>query len=163
MRITRFAALAAVALLLAACGAEESTGPTEEPAEEETPDPPDDEADRDDDGAENDTGPDEHGTDPDDVDDGLVDEVAAAVEHAAADLDISVDEITVLRAEQVTWSDGSLGCPRAGEMYTQALVEGYRIEVEAAGERLHYHGADGDEPFRCDDPEDPTEGDVATS
>lgn len=51
-------------------------------------------------------------------------------------------ESTLLRwksAEAVTWSDGSLGCPQPGRMYTQALVPGWLIVVEAGGQALHYH------------------------
>lgn len=92
------------------------------------------------------------------VDDALVDQVAAAVDLAAAEAEISVDDVEVVSAESVTWSDGAIGCPQPGEMYTQALVEGYRIELSVEGETVHYHGANGDEPFRCDDPEEPAEG-----
>ena len=45
---------------------------------------------------------------------------------------------TVLSAEAVTWPDSSLGCPSPGVMYTQALVDGMRVVVEAGGERYDY-------------------------
>jgi hypothetical protein len=48
-------------------------------------------------------------------------------------------ELEVLSAEAVTWSDGSLGCPQPGMMYTQALVPGFRIRVRAGTETLDYH------------------------
>ena len=38
-------------------------------------------------------------------------------------------DLKVLSAEAVTWSDGSLGCPEPGMMYTQALVPGYRVQI----------------------------------
>jgi hypothetical protein len=41
----------------------------------------------------------------------------------------------------VTWRDGSLGCPEAGMMYTQALVPGYRVSVEAGGQHFEYHAS----------------------
>ena len=82
-------------------------------------------------------------------------EIEAAVTDAAAAFDVASDDIEVVRSEAVTWPDGSLGCPRSGEMYTQALVEGYRIVLSVRGDRVHYHGRSGDEPFRCDDPEEP--------
>jgi hypothetical protein len=47
----------------------------------------------------------------------------------------------VVAAEVVTWSDGSLGCPQPGRMYTQALVPGWRIRVGAGGQDLDYHAS----------------------
>jgi hypothetical protein len=46
--------------------------------------------------------------------------------------------IVVTRAESVTWSDGSLDCPEPGMMYTQALVDGYHVILDADGEELDY-------------------------
>lgn len=39
--------------------------------------------------------------------------------------------ITVVRSLAVTWNDGSLGCPKPGMNYTQALVPGYWVVLEA--------------------------------
>lgn len=47
-------------------------------------------------------------------------------------------DITVAQAEQTTWPDGALGCPQPGQVYTQALVDGYQVVLEAADERLDY-------------------------
>jgi hypothetical protein len=45
-------------------------------------------------------------------------------------------------AQAVTWSDGALGCPVPGRMYTQALVAGWRVEVAAPGQApLLYHAS----------------------
>lgn len=79
----------------------------------------------------------------------------ALLERASRDLGLDVDEIRVVRAEAVTWSDGSNGCPQEGMAYTQALVPGYRVILDAAGERIHYHAGGQGEFFRCDDPVDP--------
>jgi hypothetical protein len=49
------------------------------------------------------------------------------------------DAVKVLSVEAVTWSDGSLGCPEPGMLYTQALVPGHRITVDAGGAPLVYH------------------------
>jgi len=46
--------------------------------------------------------------------------------------------IQVVEATATTWNDGSLGCPKPGVMYTQALVDGYKVIVEANGQRLDY-------------------------
>jgi hypothetical protein len=44
-------------------------------------------------------------------------------------------------AEDVTWSDGSLGCPRPGLMYTQALVPGWRLRVRDGARERIYHAS----------------------
>ncbi len=82
--------------------------------------------------------------------------VAAAVQDAAQRTGVDPGNIEVRIAEPVTWPDGSLGCPQPGMMYTQALVPGYRIVVEAAGEDLHYHAANGALPAFCAEPRMPT-------
>ncbi len=61
------------------------------------------------------------------------------------------DAIEVIRAESVTWNDGSLGCPEPGMLYTQALVEGYHVVLEADDEELDYR-LTSDGGFRlCED------------
>jgi len=46
--------------------------------------------------------------------------------------------LSVLRAESVIWPDGSLGCPEPGMSYTQALVDGYWVVLNAGGQTLDY-------------------------
>ena len=58
---------------------------------------------------------------------------------AARRASVPLDQVKVLSAEAVVWSDGALGCPEPGMMYTQALVPGYRIRVDAAGAPMMYH------------------------
>ena len=70
--------------------------------------------------------------------------VEAAKKDAATRSGLSPEAIKVLVAERVTWSDGSLGCPSPGMMYTQALVPGFRVMLDAGGQVLDYHaGASG--------------------
>ena len=57
--------------------------------------------------------------------------------------------LEVLSAESVTWSDGSLGCPMPGMMYTQALVPGYRVRIQAGGKELDYHAGRFGAPVLC--------------
>lgn len=80
-------------------------------------------------------------------------ELVPVVEQARADLaariDVAESSIEVVSSDTVTWSDGSLGCPEEGKMYTQALVQGSRVVLNAEGETYDYHaGSDGD-PFLC--------------
>ena len=58
-------------------------------------------------------------------------------------------DIKVLSAEAVTWSDGSLGCPQPGMLYTQALVPGYRIVLQAGEQTLNYHAMSRGKPVFC--------------
>lgn len=82
-------------------------------------------------------------------------ELTIATADAAERAGVAADEVSFVSFEQVTWSDGSLGCPEPDMMYTQALVEGYRIVLEADGEQLVYHGALGEDPFYCAEPAEP--------
>jgi hypothetical protein len=70
-------------------------------------------------------------------------EVPAAILEAiladAADrTGVSVGDLSVARAEAVTWSDGSLDCPEPGMLYTQALVDGYHVVLLSDGVELDY-------------------------
>ncbi|WP_133541225.1 hypothetical protein [Microbacterium sp. BK668] len=56
---------------------------------------------------------------------------------------------TLVEATAVTWPDGSLGCPRPGFSYTQAIVEGLRVIVEAGGATYDYRFGRGDVPRLC--------------
>jgi hypothetical protein len=80
-----------------------------------------------------------------------------SVELAIADLarqtGLDPSDIEVVSHEDVTWLDGSLGCPDPGRYYTEALVEGYRIVLRANGAAVSFHGANGQRPFRCDNPD----------
>jgi len=70
--------------------------------------------------------------------------VDAARLDASTRTGLSPEAIKVLSAERVTWSDGSLGCPSPGMLYTQALLPGFRVMLEAGGQVLDYHaGASG--------------------
>jgi hypothetical protein len=66
----------------------------------------------------------------------MIEQIRADAAQRAA---VALDDVKVLTVESVTWSDGSLGCPEPGMMYTQALVRGYRIRVDAAGTPMTYH------------------------
>lgn len=75
-----------------------------------------------------------------------------AVADLARRLGAEPDEIVVTSVEAVTWRDGSLGCAKKGTAYTQALVEGSRITLEAGGRTYEYHAAAQRAPFYCDRP-----------
>lgn len=109
------------------------------------------------------------GTDTGGTDASIPDNVVSRVEVAKADLAtrIGTDEgIVVVQVEDVMWPDGSLGCPQPGMAYTQALVDGYRIELSDGDTTYFYHGAAGRDPFLCenvDEPESSGIGDASPS
>ncbi|MCO5176188.1 MAG: hypothetical protein M9890_04330 [Thermomicrobiales bacterium] len=72
---------------------------------------------------------------------------------------IQADEIEVVRAERVTWPDGSVGCPRPGMRYTQALVPGCFVQLRAQGRLWNYHGGRG-MPHLCNSPSERLPEDV---
>jgi hypothetical protein len=56
----------------------------------------------------------------------------------AADTGLDAAAAEVKVAEEVEWSDGSLGCPEPGMLYTQALVPGYRVVLGLDGRDYDY-------------------------
>ena len=81
--------------------------------------------------------------------DWLTEQVATAVADVTARTGVTADAVTVTRASIVNWSDGSVGCPEEGRAYTQAIVPGILILLEADGETHHYHGRAGGNVFYC--------------
>lgn len=82
-------------------------------------------------------------------------QVQMAVADLAGRLDIHGRDIEVVSVEEVTWRDGSMGCPQPGRAYTQALVNGSRIILEADGRTWYYHSGAGRDPFLCMIPQEP--------
>ena len=78
--------------------------------------------------------------------------VGVAIDDLTGRLEIEPDDITLVTFERLTWRDGSLGCPKPGMMYTQALVEGWRAILEADGVQYAYHAGRDDVPFLCENP-----------
>lgn len=62
----------------------------------------------------------------------------AILQDAEARTGVEAAEMDLLRAEEVIWNDGSLGCPQPGMEYTQMLVDGYWVVLRAAGKELDY-------------------------
>jgi len=62
----------------------------------------------------------------------------AILKEVAALARVGPEQVAIARAESVVWSDGSLGCPEPGMMYTQALVNGYWVVIDAAGQRYDF-------------------------
>ena len=56
------------------------------------------------------------------------------------------DQVDIAAWSPVTWNDGSIGCPKKGKAYTQALVEGHLLLLQTETGLFQYN-ARGDGPF----------------
>jgi hypothetical protein len=75
---------------------------------------------------------------------------AMIVADAAAVARVDPDAVTLISVKPVTWTDGSLGCPKPGVMYTQSLVPGFRVIVRAGDRKLDYRVGRAGTAKRCD-------------
>lgn len=57
---------------------------------------------------------------------------------AAARSGLDTSALAIIQDQAVVWPDGSLGCPQPGMMYTQALVDGYHVLIQAGETVLDY-------------------------
>ena len=76
--------------------------------------------------------------------------MAPIMDDAVDRTSVDASAITVEVAEEVIWGDGSLGCPQPGIVYTQALIEGYRVVLDAGGEVLDYRANQAGAFIVCD-------------
>ena len=60
------------------------------------------------------------------------------LKEAATLADVPREQLVIVRAESVVWNDGSLGCPEPGMEYTQALINGYWVIIEAGGQTYDF-------------------------
>lgn len=66
-----------------------------------------------------------------------------AVAEAAGRVGIDPSAVQVVSVQASEWPDTSLGCPKPGMFYAQAVTPGYLIVLEAAGQRFEYHADAG--------------------
>ena len=78
--------------------------------------------------------------------------LSAARADLAARLDVPAESIGVKESAAVVWNDGSLGCPRPDQVYTQALEPGYRIILEHGGRRYDYRATERGYLLLCEVP-----------
>jgi len=64
-------------------------------------------------------------------------------------LSIDPASVAVSSSRFVNWRSGALGCPKPGLMYTQALVPGASIFLQAGNQIYAYHAKPGGQPFYC--------------
>lgn len=82
--------------------------------------------------------------------------MTAVLEDLSTTQNMLRDAMTVIRAEAIIWSDGSLGCPQPGEVYTQATVPGYWIVLEANGRTYDYRAAENGAFILCENAQPPS-------
>jgi hypothetical protein len=93
-------------------------------------------------------------TDPQQAEDpktplGLNEQIALARKDLAQRQGADASPITLVAARHVTWRSGALGCPGPGMSYTQALVPGVLIILQAGNENFSYHAENNGVPFYC--------------
>jgi hypothetical protein len=76
---------------------------------------------------------------PTPADPGLQSLIKKAKEDLAQRLSISANQINLVEAEAVEWSDSSLGCPQPGMDYLQVITPGYLILLEVNTQTYEYH------------------------
>ncbi len=76
--------------------------------------------------------------------------LAQIIADAVARAGVADSDVTVVRDEFVIWNDGSLGCPEPGVMYTQALVDGYWVVLQAGGAEYDYRANTKGYWFLCE-------------
>jgi len=70
----------------------------------------------------------------------------------ARELALAETDIAVVAVEDTEWRDSSLGCPKPGMNYLQVITPGYKITLEAQGQRYEYHSDTNRRVVRCDKP-----------
>lgn len=82
-------------------------------------------------------------------------DIQEAVKAEAERRSVDISKVEVAGYADVTWRDGSIGCPEPGMMYTMALVPGHQLILDVDGELASYHAAEG-KPFSyCANPTPP--------
>lgn len=62
---------------------------------------------------------------------------------------VPTDAVGLVSARAVTWNDGSLGCPKPGQSYTQSLVPGMQVVVKVGTTEYDYRFGRSDTPTLC--------------
>ena len=65
--------------------------------------------------------------------------VDIAKNDLAKRLNISIDQVQVVKIENVDWPDTSLGYPQKGMMYAQVITPGFRIILKVGDRLYEYH------------------------
>jgi hypothetical protein len=83
--------------------------------------------------------------------------VIQAMTDLSARLGVTMEDVQLVSLLEVTWRDGSLGCPEGGMNYIQVLTPGEQLILRVAGEDYYYHSGKGNVFAFCGDPQPPVE------
>lgn len=83
--------------------------------------------------------------------------IERAKEDMAERLSIPINNIILMEARGVIWSDASFGCPQPGMMYAQVLKPGYLIKLKYDNQEFEYHAGKGGSLRYCKNPLPPVE------
>ena len=76
------------------------------------------------------------------------------VRQAKADLaqrlNVPIEDIELIKYEEVVWPDASLGCPQPGMRYKQVPYDGALIVLKVAGREYEYHNGGSRGLFLCE-------------
>jgi len=64
---------------------------------------------------------------------------------------VPVDDVEVIRVQQVVWSSTALDCPEPGMFYSPALTNGYWVVLRAGGTEFDFRATIDGEFRRCVD------------
>ena len=84
--------------------------------------------------------------------------IGTAKQDLAGRLSIPVNEIILLDAKDVIWSNSSLGCPQPGMVYADILTPGYLILLNVNNKDYEYHAGKSSDVFLCENPTPPVPG-----
>ncbi len=76
-------------------------------------------------------------------------QIQGAITDLATRINVEKSSIKVREARSVQWGSGAMGCPKPGMNYTQAIVPGIRLLLEADEAIYYYHGVTGSNLFYC--------------
>ena len=92
---------------------------------------------------------------PADLPANLQEVVNQAISALVEKLSIDPEEIQVISAESVVWSDSSLGCPQPVMNYLMVLTDGYRVVLTVDEQPYYYHANQRGYGLFCDNPSPP--------
>ncbi len=81
--------------------------------------------------------------------------VTKPIDELAESLNLGADQILLVSAKSVVWSDSSLGCPQPDMNYLQVLTDGYRIVLSANDDLYYYHANNNGYGTFCENPSPP--------
>ena len=87
--------------------------------------------------------------------------LVAIIDDLSAQTGIPAQDIRLVAAKPMVWSNGALGCPADGMAYIEVIIEGMVFTLEADGKSYTYHTDSGQNYVLCQDGEPVSSGSVS--